>query len=371
MQREKRKRITLFVFAIAINVVLTDASANKVDLEIRHHTQEMETVAAYVSNYNGVGMTETEIYTYFSAYYAEQDSYNWQLVDSALNGQTGMHSGFDGVVLSSGEHCAYRMQTYPALAQIFGTASASTLGVLHYTSEFTDPSPALAKSFAVTTTVRIREADGYAYKTLMMLITSDYINQLIASNNDVDVLSFFDYSNIIVDNDGNYVISNSSFQGTNFIDYIKLYNDDFTDEIETALRDQLSKEDYSDILCFQNNRGQDGIFPIVPVQKSDWHMLSIVPLASFHNAYDYTRNFLIFAVPFALLFAIVIAFVLLINRRLRVKTKEAEAANQSKSLFLSSMSHDIRTPMNAIIGMTVIAEKKLEEEQVDRAVIRD
>lgn len=39
----------------------------------------------------------------------------------------------------------------------------------------------------------------------------------------------------------------------------------------------------------------------------------------------------------------------------------AEAASHSKTVFLSSMSHDIRTPMNAIIGMTSIASKHLGE----------
>ncbi len=39
----------------------------------------------------------------------------------------------------------------------------------------------------------------------------------------------------------------------------------------------------------------------------------------------------------------------------------AEAANQAKSSFLFNMSHDIRTPMNAIIGFTDIAEKHIDE----------
>ena len=39
----------------------------------------------------------------------------------------------------------------------------------------------------------------------------------------------------------------------------------------------------------------------------------------------------------------------------------AESANQAKSTFLFNMSHDIRTPMNAIIGFTDIAEKHIDE----------
>lgn len=43
--------------------------------------------------------------------------------------------------------------------------------------------------------------------------------------------------------------------------------------------------------------------------------------------------------------------------------ERAEAANQAKSEFLSRMSHDIRTPMNAILGMTSIATMHIDEKE--------
>ena len=43
--------------------------------------------------------------------------------------------------------------------------------------------------------------------------------------------------------------------------------------------------------------------------------------------------------------------------------ERAEAANQAKSEFLSRMSHDIRTPMNAILGMTSIAAMHIDEKE--------
>lgn len=49
------------------------------------------------------------------------------------------------------------------------------------------------------------------------------------------------------------------------------------------------------------------------------------------------------------------------NIELEEALKAAEAANQAKSSFLSSMSHDIRTPMNAIMGMTSIGLSHIDE----------
>ena len=49
------------------------------------------------------------------------------------------------------------------------------------------------------------------------------------------------------------------------------------------------------------------------------------------------------------------------NRALRAELEEAKAANLAKETFLSNMSHDIRTPMNAIVGMTALAKRYIDE----------
>lgn len=49
------------------------------------------------------------------------------------------------------------------------------------------------------------------------------------------------------------------------------------------------------------------------------------------------------------------------NDRLKTALQQAEKANIAKTVFLSAMSHDIRTPMNAIMGMTAIAKEHLHE----------
>ncbi len=49
------------------------------------------------------------------------------------------------------------------------------------------------------------------------------------------------------------------------------------------------------------------------------------------------------------------------NKALEDALRAAEDANRSKSSFLSNMSHDIRTPMNAIMGMTSIGLAHIDE----------
>ncbi len=54
---------------------------------------------------------------------------------------------------------------------------------------------------------------------------------------------------------------------------------------------------------------------------------------------------------------------LVTDDELRAKAEAAEVANKAKTEFLSNMSHDIRTPMNAIVGFTSLAKMNIDDRE--------
>ncbi len=58
------------------------------------------------------------------------------------------------------------------------------------------------------------------------------------------------------------------------------------------------------------------------------------------------------------------------NLQLEDALEKAEEANAAKTVFLSNMSHDIRTPMNAIIGFTDLAQASSDETEIKNYLVK-
>ncbi len=97
-------------------------------------------------------------------------------------------------------------------------------------------------------------------------------------------------------------------------------------------------------------------------------------IASFYSygALDYIKdNLLEITIILVLIVAAIISFLVksISHKTREVREKEqlreqAESSNRAKSAFLFNMSHDIRTPMNAILGFSDLMEKELDQPEL-------
>ena len=172
----------------------------------------------------------------------------------------------------------------------------------------------------------------------------------------------------MIDANGNYILKGYSFKNSSFFEFYKSYNP--TDpESSEQLFDRITSSTGS--VSMMNSHGQECILAFSPVSSTaGWTLLGLVPAKDL--AAD-TENWLLIGIVSAgllILFFYDLFYMLDFNKRLQIAAREAESANKAKTDFLSTMSHDIRTPMNAIIGLTTIAEKNLGDVKSTRESLR-
>ena len=162
----------------------------------------------------------------------------------------------------------------------------------------------------------------------------------------------------MIDVDGNYIIKDHSFKNSNFFEFYRSYNSG-----DTAAQELFEKITSSTGSCsMYNSRGEKCILAYTPIaSKAEWVLLSFMPMNELNVN---TENWMlvgIVSVGLLILFVFDLTVMLYFNQKLHAAAREAAFANQAKTDFLSTMSHDIRTPMNAIIGLTTIAKKNLDD----------
>ena len=172
----------------------------------------------------------------------------------------------------------------------------------------------------------------------------------------------------IIDGDGDYIIKGNSFKNSSFFEFYKSYNkidpsssDEFFNKITTS----------TGSIKMLNSRGEKCILAYTPFDATgDWTLISLMPMKDMNAK---TQNWLLIGVVsigLMVLFIFDLAGVLYFNKKLHDSALEAAKANKAKTDFLSTMSHDIRTPMNAIIGLTTIAEKNLDDKELVKENLR-
>ncbi|MBR2186897.1 MAG: response regulator [Lachnospiraceae bacterium] len=161
----------------------------------------------------------------------------------------------------------------------------------------------------------------------------------------------------MIDADGYYIIKGYSFKNSSFFEFYKSYNP--TDpESAKQLFEQITSSTGS--ISMLNSHGQECILAFTPVAATaGWTMLGFVPAEDLHVDRENWLLFGVVSVGLLILFLCDMFYMFSMNKRLQATAREAESANKAKTDFLSTMSHDIRTPMNAILGLTTLAEKNL------------
>ena len=172
----------------------------------------------------------------------------------------------------------------------------------------------------------------------------------------------------IIDGSGDYIIKGHSFKNSSFFEFYRSYNGTVSSSSQELFKKITSSTGSVSML---NSRGEECILAYTPVEAAGgWTLLSLMPMKDLKVN---NENWLLIGVISAgllILFVFDLAVMLSFNKKLQAAAKEAAAANRAKTDFLSTMSHDIRTPMNAIIGLTTITEKNVSDTESVRENLR-
>ncbi len=191
--------------------------------------------------------------------------------------------------------------------------------------------------------IHVKNTDQSEYDTKLDIILTN--GAYVLKQGDVDDTSYFEH-----------ILQYGSFSGTE--------TEQGVYEIEKAM---ASGKSFSHTVTLEDITKHIYGAPID--NPSNWYFVLSMPQGAIDELLEEQNRIKLSGFGFAgvsifLLFFIVFLIYLRMSHRQIKETEaarnEAEIANNAKSSFLSNMSHDIRTPMNAIAGFAVIAEESIK-----------
>ena len=210
---------------------------------------------------------------------------------------------------------------------------------------------------------------------LVAALPVDYITSTLSLEEDAS--KTYSY---IIRQDGSFVIrTGDAYRSSYFDRALSLYKDvngqtpeEFVSRLQAAM---ATGEPYS--TQFQIGGERRNLY-CAKLAYSEWYLLTAMPFGDLNSSIDQFSPMWSFVsmagciFVLALLITIFVCYLRMSNQQLQeleTARKDAERANRAKSEFLSNMSHDIRTPMNAIVGMTAIATANQDDpEQVQNCL---
>ncbi len=188
------------------------------------------------------------------------------------------------------------------------------------------------------------------------------------------------YSFVIRKN-GDFVVRYSGAVRDNYFDRVRALYEDYNDktpeqyaaELKTAME---ADKDYSTMVKIDGERLH---LYASPLPNSVWYLVTLMPYGALNESVETLGNRALDASALACggillllltVFAVYFRLSRMLTKEMEQAKQAAEAASRSKSEFLSNMSHDIRTPMNAIVGMTAIATTHIDDPQQVRSCLK-
>lgn len=194
------------------------------------------------------------------------------------------------------------------------------------------------------------------------------INDAMSLNEDATLV----YSHIVRTN-GSFVLKGTDLEADDFYSWMQTVSyDGTTAEQETAaLRSTIENGQRYSVSVTEDGERCD-VF-CEKLAKTEWFLVTVMKqgvldqtLADLGAHHAYTA-----VGACALIMAVLLVIYLFYFRisfkwmeELRRAQEKAQEASRAKSEFLSNMSHDIRTPMNAIVGMTAIATSNSDKPDI-------
>ena len=203
-------------------------------------------------------------------------------------------------------------------------------------------------------------------------LSTKYMGEVLFLDSDQSLSYSF-----VLRKDGSYVVGTEGDDHENYFDRLgDIFDEQDADACIEQLKAAMSAgEDYSAVV--QNDGSRRHIY-CTNLPYCEWYLVTVLPFERLDNAISGMGNqwlIIVYAASLAviaMLLCIFLQYLKLFRNQVselkRVNAemdaarkaaeqarREAEQANAAKQDFLSSMSHDIRTPMNAIIGMTSLA----------------